>query len=289
MKSYCISVLGFLVIYLVACTGNDSDGFKVTDSGLRYKFIIDKDGDSPEIDDIMVLHLAYSTSKDSILFDSNSESDSFLVKLVEPTFAGGVEEGFAKMSPGDSVILKVPADSIFQVTFFSKTPQYITPGSDLTFRVKMKSFIKRSVYDSIEKVTDIKSREAEFEKLEAYFTERDLHLSPTENGLYYQINRVGVGRFPQNGDTIEVKYTGALLGGKIFDNSDWKEEPFKFVLGENMVLPGWEEGMPYLNEGSQARFFITSDLAFGNRYVGEVPPYSTLVFDIEVIDIIDGR
>jgi len=145
---------------------------------------------------------------------------------------------------------------------------------------------KRTVYDSLDRVNDIANRRAEFEKLEAYFEKENLELTPTENGLYFLIQEPGHGPFPVLGDSVVVNYSGFLLDGKKFDTNEWNSEPFRFVLGQNMVLPGWEEGIPMLNKGAKARFYITSDLAFGARHVGEVPPYSTLIFDIEVLDII---
>jgi len=122
---------------MFGCEPNNKGGFKQTGSGLKYKYIDNVDGESPELDDIMVLHMCYKTDKDSMLFDSGTQSDSFLVRLVGPTFVGGVEEGFAMMSPGDSAVFKVSADSIFQKTFMSETPSYITPGSEITFYVRM--------------------------------------------------------------------------------------------------------------------------------------------------------
>lgn len=105
----------------------------------------------------------YQTDFDSVIFDSHTKSDSFTVVLVEPTYRGGVEEGFAMMSPGDSAIFKVSADSVFEKTFHSTLPQYLKPGSSLTFRVALDNIISKQLKDSLESTRDVEMRVKEFE------------------------------------------------------------------------------------------------------------------------------
>ena len=270
---------------IISCTNVKTDDFNTTSSGLKYQFITDVESEKPEIDDIMIMHMMYSTSYDSVLFNSKIERDSFHVVLVEPTFIGGVEEGFAMMSPGDSVVFKVSADSVYEKTFYQSLPEYLSIGDELTFNVKMLGLIRRSVYDSLELANDIEARRAEFELIDQYMAEKNLEIMPTENGLYYLSLKEGSGELAKKGDTITANYTGSLLNGKVFDSSDWKDEPFTFIMGNDMVLPGWEEGLPLMRKGGKALMLLPSDLAFGARHVGEVPPYSSLLFEIEILEI----
>ena len=107
--------------------------------------------------------------------------------------------------------------------------------------------------------------------------------------MYYYSLLEGKGEYPNAGDTIIVKYVGSLLDGTIFDASDRKDEPFKFVLGQYLVLPGWEEGIPMMSKGGKAKMLLPSDLAFGDQNLRNIPPYSTLLFEIEILDIIPGN
>ncbi|MBK6640160.1 MAG: FKBP-type peptidyl-prolyl cis-trans isomerase [Bacteroidetes bacterium] len=281
--------LFFFIAILVAGCDKDKEGYSTTKSGLKYKFITTKSTIKPVLNDVMILHIAYYTPGDSLLFDSGLQSDSFKVVLVAPTFKGGVEEGFAMMGPGDSALFKVCADSIFEKTFHGQLPSYLKKGDQLQFRVSMKSFISRSVYDSLERVKDIESRKAEFVKIETFLTKNNMDVMPTENGVYLLTSKEGSGDIPLKGDTISALFTGRMLDGKVFDKAENRDEPFRFVAGKNEVIAGWEECIPYFKKGAVVRMVIPSDLGYGASDYGKIPGYSTLVFDVEIIDIKKGK
>ncbi len=287
-RSIQIFIACILLIMAAACSKN-KDGYSKTESGLLYKFITSGNGVKPEDGDIMEMEIIYLTDKDSVLFDSKTKSDSFTVVKVEPTFTGGVEEGFAMMSPGDSALFKSSADSLFEKTFHTTLPGYLKPGSLITFRVKLKSITPKSVHDSLQRALDIEYRRQEFERIEAFLKQNNMDVMPTENGAYMVTSKAGTGNFPERGDTVYVNYTGRLLDGKIFDQSSDKGAPFKFVLGTNMVIQGWEECMPLLNTGAVARMVIPSDLGYGANDYGALPGYSTLVFDVEIVAVKSGK
>ncbi len=271
---------------LAGSCGKNKDGFEVTKSGLKYKFIEKKDGTKPALGDIMVMHINYRTSTDSLLFDSGAKKDSFTVVLVEPTFQGGVEEGFAMMGAGDSAIFRVTADSIFEKTFSQPLPATIVKGSTITFQVRIKEIIPQQVHDSLLSAMDLNARREEFAKLEKYLEENKMDVTPTENGAYMLTTKPGSGEFPRKGDTLVVHYTGKLIDGTPFDGTREKGVPFRFALGAEMVIPGWEECLPLMNKGAKAKMVIPSDLGFGGTKHGILPAYSTLVFEVEVLDII---
>ncbi len=277
--------LALVIMIATGCGKAIDDGYEQTASGLRYMYLKDIDSESPTVGDIMVMHFTYSTEQDSVLFNTLSIKDSFLVELVKPTFLGGVEEGFAMMSPGDSVHFKVTADSVYEHVLYKDLPDFIEPGADLIFRVKMNGFIRRADFDSLELAKDVQSRSQEFEQIELYLAENDFEVMPTENGLYFQTLSEGNGDFPVSGDTVVISYTASLLNGYVFDSDERMGRPLEAVLGANMILPGMEEGLPLMREGGKARMLLPSDLAFGDQHVGEVPPYSSIVFVVELLDI----
>ena len=90
---------------------------------------------------------------------------------------------------------------------------------------------------------------------------------------------------PKNGEMVKVHYTGMLLNGEVFDSSYSRNMPIEFVLGAGRVIKGWDEGISLIPIGASAKLVIPSDLAYGERGAGGViPPNSTLIFEIEVID-----
>ncbi len=106
----------------------------------------------------------------------------------------------------------------------------------------------------------------------------------TESGLQYIILTVKDGPKPQPSDKVRVHYEGALLDGTVFDSSYQRGEPIEFFLDQ--VIKGWSEGVQLMSEGSKYKLFIPYELGYGQQGAGGViPPYSTLVFTVELLDI----
>jgi len=109
---------------------------------------------------------------------------------------------------------------------------------------------------------------------------------PTSTGLYYIETLEGTGDFPQTGDNVVVHYTGTLLDGTKFDSSVDRGVPFEFNLGTGQVIKGWDEGIALMKKGGKAKLIIPSNLGYGSRAIpGVIPANSTLIFDVELIDI----
>lgn len=105
------------------------------------------------------------------------------------------------------------------------------------------------------------------------------------SGLQYTVLKEGEGRQPKATDKVRCHYEGMLIDGTLFDSSVQRGEPA--VFGLNQVIAGWTEGVQLMKEGAKYRFFIPYNLGYGERGAGQqIPPYSTLVFDVELIDVL---
>ncbi|MDD4514427.1 FKBP-type peptidyl-prolyl cis-trans isomerase [Massilibacteroides sp.] len=105
------------------------------------------------------------------------------------------------------------------------------------------------------------------------------------SGLQYQVLKKGDGRKPTAGDQVKCHYHGTLINGTVFDSSVQRGEPA--VFGVTQVISGWVEALQLMNVGSKWRLFVPSDLAYGERGAGNaIEPNSTLIFDVELLDII---
>ena len=109
-------------------------------------------------------------------------------------------------------------------------------------------------------------------------------IKTTKSGLQYQVLQKGNGNRPTANSTVKVHYTGKLLSGKVFDSSIERGEPMEFPVGA--VIPGWTEGLQLMDEGSKYILYIPSSLAYGDNPVGDIPPGSTLIFEVELIQIV---
>lgn len=105
----------------------------------------------------------------------------------------------------------------------------------------------------------------------------------TSTGLLYKVDKEGTGNAPTDSDTVVVNYKGTLVDGKEFDNSYSRNEPLSFRL--DGVIPGWTEGLKHIKKGGKITLVIPPDLAYGKSGVPGIPANSTLVFDVELLDI----
>lgn len=113
-----------------------------------------------------------------------------------------------------------------------------------------------------------------------------LGFEKTESGLRYKFIQKGSGKQAEVGKTVSVHYTGQLENGKTFDSSYPRKKPIEFPLGKGHVIEGWDEGIALLKVGDKARFVIPSYLGYGSSGAGGViPPNSTLIFDVELMDV----
>ena len=106
----------------------------------------------------------------------------------------------------------------------------------------------------------------------------------TASGLQYMVLKEGTGAKPGPTDEVTVHYTGRLIDGTVFDSSVESGEPATFPLDH--VIAGWTEGLQLMSEGSEYRFFIPSELAYGSKGAGDqILPNSTLIFDVQLLKV----
>jgi FKBP-type peptidyl-prolyl cis-trans isomerase len=120
---------------------------------------------------------------------------------------------------------------------------------------------------------------------EAYFTKLRENKAVVElpSGLRYEITQAGPGPAPKATDTVRVHYVGKLIDGTEFDSSIKRGEPAEFPLDQ--VIPGWTEGIQKMNKGGKIRLHVPPQLGYGDDGRPGIPPSSTLVSDVELLDI----
>ena len=105
------------------------------------------------------------------------------------------------------------------------------------------------------------------------------------SGLQYEVLKEGTGIRPKATDQVKCHYEGRLIDGRVFDSSIKRGEPATFGL--NQVIKGWTEALQLMPVGSKWRLFLPSELAYGSQQAGElIEPNSTLVFEVELLDVV---
>ena len=302
-----ISLCALIAAGMISCNKSKYEGYQVTDAGLHYKFFKQNDkAKKPRVGDVLMLDMIYATEKDSTLFDSRKQGESIMVPLELPSHKGGIEEGFAMMAEGDSASFIVLADSLFMKTFGAKKlPPFVDAGTGIKFYLKLKQVrTKEDIEKEREKLNAEKAarneklKAEEPIKLEAYLKAKGITAKPLPSGLIYVETKAGSGPLAKDSSNVKVNYVGRLIDGTLFDTNNEKiakaenryqegrpYEPFAFQLGVTPLIQGWTEGMKLMKAGGEATLIIPSSLGYGDADQGIIGPFSTLVFEVEMLEV----
>lgn len=294
MRKIIASALGLaLAITMISCGG---DGFKTTESGLKYKFIEQSDtGRLPQEGDLIEFEVIAKTP-DSTFINSYQSGRPFRNPVLKPTYTGCINEGFMMMRGGDSAVFIVNGDSLFKKTFALPEIPEFAKGKEVTLTFRMvKVYSKEEVQAQIQeqRESEQQRKEAmaqmsaeELAKVDEFIASKGWTVEKTASGLRY-MKISGKGTVAAQAEkTVVCHYTGTLMDGKKFDSSLDRGEPFQFTLGIGQVIPGWDEGISLMKKGEKFRFIIPSYLGYGANPAGEIPPNSTLIFEVELLDVL---
>lgn len=233
-----------------------------TESGLQFIEVEAGDGPKPTAGQTVQVHY---TGKllDGTEFDSSVGGDPFTFTLGQGQVIAGWDEGIAMLNTGGKAMLIIPPDLAYGERGAGGV---IPPDATLAFDVELVAIVEGSP-------------DAPTEVDEADYTE-------TESGLRYYDFEVGESDSPEEGDLIDVHYTGWLTDGTKFDSSLDRGSPISFALGQGQVIPGWDEGLSTMQVGGKRQLLIPADLAYGETGAGGViPPDATLIFEVELVGI----
>jgi len=173
------------------------------------------------------------------------------------------------MKEGGSSRLIIPSN----LAFGSADLGIIPPYSTLIYDVEL---------------LDVISDPAEHEKnlLEQFLADNDIDVSPTQSGLYYIEQERGEGNIPGDNRSVTIHFKGYLLDGRLIDEST-QANPVVLNTSATDIIPGFIEGLRLMRKGGKARFIIPWNIGYGadGSLDGIIPPYSTLIFDVELLEI----
>ncbi|CAK9886510.1 MAG: FKBP-type peptidyl-prolyl cis-trans isomerase FkpA [Candidatus Erwinia impunctatus] len=155
--------------------------------------------------------------------------------------------------------------------------------SDAEIEKTLKSFevqVQTAAQSRMER--EIKENSEKGDAFAAAFA-KEAGVKKTDSGLLYKVEKEGEGASPKDSDTVVVNYVGTLIDGTEFDSSVKNGQPLSFRL--DGVIPGWIEGLKHVKKGGKIKLVIPPQLAYGKNGVPGIPVNSTLVFDVELLDI----
>lgn len=311
MKNFILFILLFFCTTLVESQNKNSKkkvnskpsekkafkGMQAMPSG--YYFVSHRKSKSKretQIGDVVFLTQTIFTDDDSLIFDSNSmlqDGEISALKIAEPSYKGDMYEILKGLRSGDSVSFALRIDSMFEKYYRQPVPEFFQKNEYFIYHVRIDSLIDKEIVSKkeseqmeIERQMNALYQMIEDSTLAAYLIQNNITESPTESGLYFLEKVKGSGMSVDVGDSVSVVYQGMFLDGTIFDSSLEKNETFSFVAGIGEVIPGWDESVLKMNQGSSATVILPSNLAYGpNGIDNAIPPYSTLLFRIDLVRV----
>jgi FKBP-type peptidyl-prolyl cis-trans isomerase len=261
------------------------------------------DGRKPRLKDILLLRYVYIGPFGDTLVNTYKMSppepystvkpkDYVEQELLLPPYPGAIEEALAGVAVGDSLTVFLHQDSVIKRTGY-KAPKsgsnpFICPKMPFRYVIKVLGIMtpeEKETYMQWQANMQIAKQDSVLALYVKNYAFKKAVRDPT--GLYIQVDKEGVGDLPQPGDSISFIYSGHFLNQQFFDTM---EKPQGFRLGVKRLIPAWEIAFSkYLRKGSLSTIMVPSHLAFGHKGKDKIPPFTPLVFRIEVLDVVKAK
>lgn len=275
MKKHIYILAAMAALFTAAC-GN----FKTASNGVKYRVIKSGDGEA-NADTTSLLFANYSIaieSTDSILKESYTANQPSYIPVFEPTMKTVLQT----LVKGDSALLLINADSFFLNSFGQPRPEWIKAGDNIKFIITVNDIFSKEQMRAkeMEEIRSLSAKDsADFNAAVASMP----NAIKTTNGVVYTEIKPGTGAGVKKGDKVKVLYKGTLLNGQVFDEN--LQNGIEVSVGLQQVIPGWDEMLSAMKLGQKVKAIIPWSLAYGRSGSGPIPPFSSLVFEMELIKI----
>lgn len=270
---------------LTACS-EKFPGYKKTANGIYYKFYHhDAAAPKPNASDFVKVEMACYLH-DTLYYDWQNLGSEVYTQLKESKFAGDLLEAYGLMHVGDSASFYIKADST-AVLYYDQDPAAVGIQDDDYFRFEVKlvdAITLEQFQANVERMKD-QMEQASKQRFADYIERECIDVTPTNSGVYVVPIGKGKGRCPMEGEKVQLDFEAFLLEGPSVGSTYGSDEKFEFVLGEGNAIPFWEEIVPLMHLGERVRAIIPFDMAYGEHQVGDIPAYSNLIYDIELLKI----
>ncbi len=194
-----------------------------------------------------------------------TEDSEYWIDPSAVNIISGLMEGILLMNEGGEATMIIPPELAYGAYGTGEIEENMT----LVFEVQ---------------VTEVKGPEEEEIRLQTFFADSAMVITPTESGLYFHEVDSGNGLAIQDGDNVLVKYTGKFLDGTVFSETSGVNY-FDYDYMITSVIPGFEEGIGLMKHGGKATLILPYELAYGEQGTTGIYPYTTLIYEVELISV----
>lgn len=282
-----INRIGLIFSFLIISVSVHAQTWIKTDGGTVFKYITKNEkGRKIRPNMIMLVDLlgkvqkAGNKAEDTVIFNSGTSDKPFYIPTEQP----GLQNVFYNLNTGDSIEIKIIADTFYNKVFAASLPDFVAKGSIVTLYFHVQEALTKEEIENKVKVQNTKGVKADSLNVLKYCN-KIKGVKKLASGLRYKPLKLNpTGTLAKKGSMVSVRYKGWLIDGDVFDENE-TGEPFKLVLGMNQVIKGWEEGLKLMKTGEKYRLIIPWYLAYGTLGNGPIPPFTSIVFDVELIEI----
>lgn len=287
----------FLLLFLLSalllssCRQGPLNGYKKITPTYGYKMVQDADtGTAPGTGKFMLAFASVRNDQDSLLDDpyfGDPDGFSLQVNMRTPVQKSDLMTMFQMLSDGDSVVVKMVADTFFtKFNMNRELPPNVRSGSYVTLSVRVIDLMNEEEYDQWLQTKETQDKAAAYQLFRDYLNTAGVTEEPVGSGIVMVNEREGKGAYPQFGNTALIHYMMITFGGRELANTYTSNQPYEFTIGSNEVVYGLNEAMLKMKKGGKSRIYIPYYLAYGKDGVpGIVEPYTHLVLDVELLDV----
>jgi FKBP-type peptidyl-prolyl cis-trans isomerase len=251
--------------------------------------------------DWVKMNLTVTSAEGKKIFSSVENGKPVTFEFGQKLDTKGLDEALATMKKGSKALILVPSEMGYgeKGRKDMNGQDIIAPYSPIAYEVEILDIQSKAEHMKAQKAEDAKNQKEmadakanETSLIQKYVSDNKITAKPNANGIYYIEKTKGNGEQAARGTKVKVLYTGKLLNGKVFDASSKHTpvKPLEFTIGNNEVIPGWEEGIAMMKAGGKATLIIPSRLGYGDRGAGQdIPPFAPLVFDVELVGVSKGK
>jgi FKBP-type peptidyl-prolyl cis-trans isomerase len=269
----------------------NNDSYAITEDSLIVVNLKNVNDKYAKAGNIMKVYFTFQTLEGDTLLDFTSGKPYELV-FGDMALGQGFYEGLSLVSKGGEAEFVIPSSLAWGSEGFQDV---ILPYTSFKLNVKVFDIMTSDEYEKEQKMIQEKEEKEnaqrlndEPERIAKYLKDNDINVNPTASGLYYIEKETGNGQSPQVGNMVEVHYSIYDINNNLIESSLDYGQPIPFVYGENQMIQGIEEAVGYMKVGGKSRIIVPSQLGFGDIKIDEnLPANSTLVIDLEFVDLLD--